>query len=772
MFAISDNFGATVSVVCLLIAAPAQSEETFLTFDLKRPLTQEQRSQLMELLAPGASNVAIHRGASGARTLDEICDPEDFACVAALLGAERELLRPDLTLPGLSISEELERSLSRERFLSLPRAAMPDGSGSDYVPLPGSDPILPFLHSQGLVPAMAGKTTAKTLFLPVEPNEAPGNHAAFIINRNAESELAAIDFDLKRNGRSLQTIVFGSHVSRKDIDAFVTSLSNGQSAVPRKSAKNFDIQFSSGPGCTIKHPNWPFNVPRLKALLDFNRSVMESMGVDHFHRAKINILDTGISRKLMEHEAFFPFMDVDLTTLLYPERAFDEDRTADAECLYYRGGDFGSAYGYGALPTAARACDRSPPDPQSLIVPIISDGVKDEDYLPDHGGYVSVLAAGGPDLILSDLDLHRHIGLSFSRVMHEHVGEDSKPKLAAKTTHVKEAIETATLREIHFLQLSLSVKKDSVTTNQLADIMQGFGGLTFVAAGNTGKPLSEAKEFFPSKVAHGDTERVLIVGALERVPGSDEEVRLWEKSATSIGDLHVDIAAPGAEIWSLDMDGNPMCTSGTSAAAPLVTFVAGLLHSYGYHGADEVERRILGTARKEPALEGKVEQNRALDEHTALDIFFDQIWKDPTNERPIRARILPQEHAEDGLVPIVPICDPATGNGVKGLIDVRRLILWDRIGTDPSETFRATVWQKRAGTNSFSPLDKSCSVSEAQNHEVRFCNLETGKIEMSPLSEIRRIVPSRLRRGVVPAIKLLLNDNQTLTSSITEECLK
>ena len=116
---------------------------------------------------------------------------------------------------------------------------------------------------------------------------------------------------------------------------------------------------------------------------------------------------------------------------------------------------------------------------------------------------------------------------------------------------------------------------------------------------------------------------MIVVGGLQRLSETSDDVELWPSS--SFSPMLVDIAAPADDILSFDMNGKPLCMSGTSAAAPQVSFAAGVLRALGYWSNGETKRRILATADYSDDLKDKVRGGRKFNVANALDVFVDLI---------------------------------------------------------------------------------------------------------------------------------------------------
>jgi len=96
-------------------------------------------------------------------------------------------------------------------------------------------------------------------------------------------------------------------------------------------------------------------------------------------------------------------------------------------------------------------------------------------------------------------------------------------------------------------------------------------------------------------------------------------------SLSNYSSRYVDLAAPGTDIYSTLPGGKYGNMSGTSMAAPYVTGVAAVLHSY-YENISAAELRflLLDGARRAPRLSGKVSGNRFLDLYKPLTSYDEE----------------------------------------------------------------------------------------------------------------------------------------------------
>ncbi len=357
------------------------------------------------------------------------------------------------------------------------------------------------------------------------------------------------------------------------------------------------------------------------------------------------------------------------------------------------------------------------------------------DYNLDHGGFVGVLAAGGPELINRVPRLAELLGVSFAQIMWLQEGT-----VRSDQTDVAYALRFARDERARVVNTSLKVTIEG--PNKLRDELKKFdddAALIVAAAGNSGQSLKAGSKSFPAGFSAGvDFDRMIVVGGVTRsVTGNTLEY--WEDS--SFSDELVDILAPSTNIQSILHSGASGCYSGTSFAAPQVSFVAAALYGMGYRTKAEVKRRILATADIHPAFSTRARSGRVLNVERALDVFVDQIWLDGATD-PIRGQIIGFEGAS-----IVNLC-METGPGDRlqdGWIDPAALVMWQRV--DDSS---ATIWHSVSGE--MSGPTNSCTIKS--NASVEFQEIGTNTSATSPpLARIDRIVPTRLRAALPIAMQ-------------------
>jgi hypothetical protein len=177
---------------------------------------------------------------------------------------------------------------------------------------------------------------------------------------------------------------------------------------------------------------------------------------------------------------------------------------------------------------------------------------------------------------------------------------------------VEEAIRYAGIDPwIPIVNVSLQT---GMASTGMKSAIQNSPSLIVIAAGNDNADLDLVPEF-PVDYAGGNAT-TLVVAATE----PDESIASFSNHSGTFAD----IAAPGCHIESTYVGGTRRPLSGTSQAAPLVSFAAALLFSEGLT-VSQVHERLLATVDIRPQLRGSVRSSGMLNIARALRVYDDVV---------------------------------------------------------------------------------------------------------------------------------------------------
>jgi YD repeat-containing protein len=175
---------------------------------------------------------------------------------------------------------------------------------------------------------------------------------------------------------------------------------------------------------------------------------------------------------------------------------------------------------------------------------------------------------------------------------------------------VVEAIDFAASRGASVINCSFGTDGYSQALLDAINRASMTGALIVTSAGNDGRDLSQ-EPYYPASYTAGN---LITVGA---TANGDQlaEFSNW-------GEGQVQIAAPGIDILTTYPNGDYVSVTGTSAAAPLVAGVAGLLKTMrGWVSAQAVRQGLIDGARKTNFLQRKVLSGGVVSAGEAIAVF-------------------------------------------------------------------------------------------------------------------------------------------------------
>lgn len=745
-----------LSLMFVFFIHKAVAQESVLTLEIKGELTPELRNAMSRVFTPNAAESYFDISEKKQRTLNELC--KQFTCIK---DAEQKLRQ--LTFQSL-----VQSSDRIDNYNNITRVARIDiesdswfsfkPSEESYLVLEGreisaatenSEELYAFkLRDNTSLPEMvASKPIPKnTLFKDTDSivNVIPFNSITSDIVDKLEQDIAKFNY-VRRE------FLIPSEARQEDVDKLLRITEKSNVVRARKTqyfTSDYELStakltyLSNETECKGRQANHPFDKNKLMDVLEFNVERLYHLGISNIQAGHILVVDTGLGEALYDDTRFREFLKPDLSEALY-SNYFYKDLTYDEQskrCLNPDG--IAKSFTYGYTPDFS--------DTECLIhtskerlAPLESPDA-DESYNPSHGSVVSTLAIGGLETIESHDFVSQLVELKIARVTR--FAAKNSQYIKTDSTDLKDALYFARVTNIPIINLSLSVD-DAHLVNELSEELLKFNGLAVVAAGNEPILINPALESFPAGLSEAHRDTMIVVGALNTTDAS--QPNLWTQSSYS--SEYVDIAAPGVDVLSYDHKGEKVCATGTSISAPLVSFTAALLYTFGLPSIKEIKSRILATADHEKTLSQKVNNGRVLNIHRAADVFRDFVWI--ANETLPRKGYLIREDGEKTLPVMLQLCDSTASNFYqsRGVIDASILHSWYRNGDE------AVVWHRLG--RSLNTNQKPCSITRIKELEnVHFYDTNLKEVLKLSLQQIDRIVTSPYRKH----IQQLLETESTL----------
>lgn len=751
----------------------AYSSEKYINVEIEGSISPALRNAISKVVEPSSLETTISLSSSHAVPLTELC--VQYNCPSfeeTLVGGRQESVRLPKNLDQeLRAHPEISRYRNPNAGINIPSIVLPKVE----VGHPGKQTYLLFSATDPLFKKYANNSRLTTngpneqVAIPIESNrlvqgiqqgELIDLHpavqaevplvAATWFGQSSNEASSKIDSDLTLFGNSNRQFKVSPDAIEEDIQHLIhlstTPHSRFSVTTSNKPENQFELTQSAvvfeadNEECGENIEGWPYNIEEVATTLEFNKKVLEQTGIRHPHRSNILVIDNGIGKNLILNGILDKFLHLHSGEHLYPNTFKVSLIDGDIGCFNIDSSTV-PANAIGFYPNSGRDCENLSAYDRLNPVPKL-EGDRLPIYNPAHGSFVAGLALGGPELIEEVGWLDKHIGITLAKVTKQPEFGNQTQSIRTEVKDLQQAIVFARERGVDIINASFKTSKRSFR-NELELELEKFSGLVVAAAGNTPIELTEDSAVFPAAITSAlrESERLIVVAATQ--PNSD--TRLWSNSAFS-KDL-VDIAAPGAKLVSFDENGKLVCMSGTSAAAPLVTFTAALLKSMGLAFDREVKRRLLATAFIDQKLksEKKIAGGRILDVNSALDVFVDQIWFG-AETKPVRALIVdPNEGNSDSV--LLSLCTPRSGvlTTAGGFADVAALVMWRRL--ESSE--EVEIWHRL--NNKMSQMNKTCTSPDEA--EISFIDLaaDKDKVVARKMGEISRIVPSPLRGAILNA---------------------
>jgi hypothetical protein len=390
-----------------------------------------------------------------------------------------------------------------------------------------------------------------------------------------------------------------------------------QSGVTMYAAEGLEPIFSfpqGGTVCTptgkaIKEAEWPVPVSQLLKILEMNAAVYKSKQQGFLRKefGKILVFDTGFPPSKMENEPF----GVEEFTLYRQAQSL-----AQTDPIVYN--------------KFLRVIDLVGTDPNSGIAKADASPFDPTAKQAGHGIAVVTLALGGLNFLESlKAEPRKHLLNSETGrvIVARGYAYNNYGQFTATPANIRNVTEKEGWRGTEPTIVNLSLKYlASAGTNIINSFDHQENVIFVLAAGNRYENEKEGRDIgdypiLPAILGGQRSTNVITVGAHD-VNGNPGNV-------SNYSDVHVDLAAPGCDVPVYDWDHQnnefiKTMESGTSLAAPLVSFTLGILHSYGLD-TFESKRRVLGAADYRPSWREKSATSAILNIPKAVATHFDVI---------------------------------------------------------------------------------------------------------------------------------------------------
>jgi len=185
---------------------------------------------------------------------------------------------------------------------------------------------------------------------------------------------------------------------------------------------------------------------------------------------------------------------------------------------------------------------------------------------------------------------------------------------------VIEAMDFAVEHGAQVINCSFGTEGTSQALFEAIKRAERAGVVVVASAGNSGQDLA----FFPQYPAGFNAGNLITVAATDN--------RDLLATFSNYGPAQVHVGAPGVDILTTRRGGGYATVSGTSAAAPIVAGVAGLLKTQlSWVSAQSVRQSLIEGARKAPALDGRVLSGGVVDIPGAITVFLSKNGGDGGN---------------------------------------------------------------------------------------------------------------------------------------------
>lgn len=249
----------------------------------------------------------------------------------------------------------------------------------------------------------------------------------------------------------------------------------------------------------------------------------------------------------------------------------------------------------------------------------------------DHGTQVATLALGGPQFLDAEAQAHSKVKVRLYSIVE--LGDPNRP--GARATKVREddvafAIKDAKENDAYIINGSFEFPLEMQT---IVPLIQSDSKLLLVAAAGNKPDDIDNRPRWPASFGGADgtiARQVLTVGA------SDSNQRMASFSSRNAN--KVDLLAPGCGVPTVAFDLSPREVNGTSFAAPLAAFTAGLVRQFGVTSGARLKERLLVATDVSLGLYHEAWAAGILNPAKALELFTDYVERDGASE-PLRTKL-------------------------------------------------------------------------------------------------------------------------------------
>jgi subtilisin family serine protease len=173
-----------------------------------------------------------------------------------------------------------------------------------------------------------------------------------------------------------------------------------------------------------------------------------------------------------------------------------------------------------------------------------------------------------------------------------------------------EAIDYAVTHGAHVINLSWGTSEESAALKDAIKRALRRGVIVVCSAGNDGLDL-DTTPYYPAAF---DLNDLIAVASTDNT----DQLSTW----SNYGRKHVAVGVPGVNLLTTKMGGGYLNVTGTSASAPLVSGIAGLIKTlYPWAGSKDVAKALQSGGRKANSLKHKVSSGAIASAAGALDQF-------------------------------------------------------------------------------------------------------------------------------------------------------